>query len=78
MEVAKDFFAVPTFGMFAGAASRGCQEETPAVVGGTGSCLPSRHAGYHPGFFAPRCRLRLGGEQEETSVRKQICRISHI
>lgn len=65
---------MPVFGMLPGVASQGCREETPAVAGGTGSCLPSSRIP----AFAPRPWLRLGREQEETSARKQIRRISCI
>lgn len=78
MEAAEDFFAVPAFGMLPGAASQGCWEETP-TVGSEQSAAPdiipsptSSHPGYHPiPAFAPRRRLRLGGEREETSAWKQ-------
>lgn len=77
MEVAEDFFAVPAFGTFPGVASQGCREETPLPRRGMGGCLPAATPDIVPAF-APRHRLRLGGEQEETSTRKQICWISRI
>lgn len=74
MEVAEDFFAVPAFGMFPGAGMPG---KDPRSRGERAAASPAAMPDIIPAF-APHRQLRLGGKQEETSARKQICRISCI
>lgn len=77
MEVAEDFFAVLAFRDVSRSGITGMPGRDPRSRAEWAAASPAATPDIIPAF-APHRRLQLGGEQEETSARKQICRISCI